>query len=438
MQINQTIAKIKHAYFDSTLDFHAHSFNILAFAGMVTGVIVAFFSVVTRAGVANVMINLAVSASAYIMLKVIQKRKYYHLCAWITIIAIFLIAFPVLFFTAGGYKSGMPCFFLFAFVFTAFMLDKWERVAALTLEFTLYVACSLTAYYFPETVSYFPTEFATVCDVIVGIVVSGSLLLAVLIRHVRIFQNRQVEIQELNRELTARNETLAQYDKMKSDFLATVAHEINTPLAVISASSNDTLDLLGESPLNLEEIKQNQKLIIKRIKLIDNIMLDLMDTVAIENGRLFLNRQPVNLSEWLKNICDIQFEKLDNNNNRITYDLHPGLPQIWLDPLRIEQVMTNLLSNAVKHTKDGEITVSLSSSEKGQTVSVTDNGEGMDEEMARIVLRQYVSTKADYWRHGIGLYICRRIVTAHRGDIGIDSAKGRGTTISFTLPEEKV
>ena len=67
---------------------------------------------------------------------------------------------------------------------------------------------------------------------------------------------------------------------------------------------------------------------------------------------------------------------------------------------------------------------------------VRDNGEGMDDEMVRIALRQYVSTKADYWRHGIGLYICRRIVLAHGGDIRIESELGQGTAIYFTLLED--
>ena len=84
------------------------------------------------------------------------------------------------------------------------------------------------------------------------------------------------------------------------------------------------------------------------------------------------------------------------------------------------------------------ITVKLTRTDKNQIVGVTDTGEGMDMEMARIALKQYVSTKADYWRHGIGLYICRQIITAHGGDIWIDSEKGRGTTVTVTLPASRI
>jgi K+-sensing histidine kinase KdpD len=62
----------------------------------------------------------------------------------------------------------------------------------------------------------------------------------------------------------------------------------------------------------------------------------------------------------------------------------------------------------------------------------------MDKALSEVVLKQYApSGKGDYWRHGIGLYLCRQIVTAHGGEIRIDSEKGRGTTVAFSLVEEQ-
>jgi signal transduction histidine kinase len=100
--------------------------------------------------------------------------------------------------------------------------------------------------------------------------------------------------------------------------------------------------------------------------------------------------------------------------------------------------MANLISNAVRHTKDGVVTVRLARTEKGRKVSVEDNGEGMDAGISEAALKQYLpSGKDDYWRHGIGLYLCRQIVTSHGGEIWIDSEKGRGTTVAFSLVEEQ-
>jgi signal transduction histidine kinase len=223
---------------------------------------------------------------------------------------------------------------------------------------------------------------------------------------------------------------------MKSNFLATVAHEISTPLAVIAASSADTIELLKETPVNMKEIMDNHEMINKRVLLIDGIITDLMDTVAIENGRLSLSRQPVKLAELLQSVCDKGFKRLDANNNRVAFDLEENFPPIWSDPARIEQVMTNLLSNADRHTKDGLITVTLTRTEKGQTVSVADNGEGMEPEIAKAALKEYVTSKGENWRHGYGLYLCRQIILSHSGEIWINSERGRGTTVFFTLVEE--
>jgi len=97
--------------------------------------------------------------------------------------------------------------------------------------------------------------------------------------------------------------------------------------------------------------------------------------------------------------------------------------------------MRNLLSNAVRHTTDGSITIKLSRDDDKQIVSVIDTGEGMDTEIVNSVFKRYVSTKQNYWRHGVGLIACRYIVNAHGGEIWVNSEKGAGTTVFFSLPE---
>ena len=437
MRNSNSKTKFIQKYFNKNLEFRVQIYNLLAFMGMVGGVVVAVIAAMIKSSIATVGINFMLSVFSFVMLIIADKKKYYELCCWIMIVLIFFIAFPALFFFCGGYKSGSTSYFILAIIFTVFLLDTYKRICVVIFEFILYISCCCAAYYIPEMSAVLPSAFNYFFNVTLNFITSGSLLLIAVMFRAHLLIGNQTEIKELNRELKTQNETLMQYDQMKSDFLATVAHEINTPLAVIAASGGDTVDLLNESPLNIDEIKENQLVIEKKVKLIDNIILDLMDAVAIETGKLTLNRQLVNLSEFLKNTCNAHHKQLDLNNNRIAYAFQTALPQIWLDPLRIEQVIVNLLSNAFRHTTNGIITVKLKQADGGgQIVSVTDNGEGMDMEMARAVLKQYVSTKKDYWRHGIGLYICRRIVSAHGGDIWIESEKERGTTVYFTLKGE--
>jgi len=412
------------------------NFNMLMFISIAAGIYGAVIGAIINNSMYPGMICLLMFVTATALLIAAERRKAYRLCTWLYVISIFFIVLPALFFTCGGYRSGAFLLFGIPIVFSSILLHKFQKSAVIAMELLLYVACILIAYFKPETVRVLQSEFDYVFLSIVFFLSTSVFLLAALMTSARMLTLRQEWIEELNRELTARSETLQQYDNMKSDFLATVAHEINTPLAVISASSNDTLELLGEKPLNIDEVRENQNIINKRVKLIDTILLDLMDTVAIETGRLTLQRMPVSLAELIRDTCNAHYEKLTETGKHVECDLQEDLPLIWIDPPRIEQVMLNLMSNALRYSRSGTVTVRLEQANDGQTVSVIDDGEGMDSNTARDALRQYATTSAEHWRHGIGLYICRRIITAHNGSIWINSKKGSGTTVSFSLNED--
>ena len=113
------------------------------------------------------------------------------------------------------------------------------------------------------------------------------------------------------------------------------------------------------------------------------------------------------------------------------------LPPILADYARIMQVITNILSNSLRHTQNGIINITLQKQGENQLVSISDNGGGMSAEMKAKALDGYVSVSKEYWRHGIGLYVCNRIVEAHGGKIWIESELGKGTTVSFTLPRSE-
>jgi signal transduction histidine kinase len=234
---------------------------------------------------------------------------------------------------------------------------------------------------------------------------------------------------------SARLTAAEQLNRLKTDFLASVAHEIKTPLTVLAGSARDSLDMLGEESPNTADIADNQWLIEKTVMRIDGIVLDLMDTSALETGRLTLRFGPVDLAGLLENVCNAYLSRTDIRGSRAELSLQPGLPPVRADGARLEQVMANLLTNAVKHTENGLITVSLSGRDGSQTVRVSDTGEGMDASTRRSAFRQYSTSGEDRWRHGIGLYLCRQIILAHGGEISLESGKGRGTTVSFSLKE---
>ena len=317
----------------------------------------------------------------------------------ITIVVIFLIVFPVMFFTSGGYRGGMPAFFVFAIIFTVLMLEKRRALIVSLLEILLYMGLCLVAYHFPNTVTPFATEADRLADILLAFVSVSTVCGIVLYFHLKEYNQQQLLLEEQNLRLRS-------LDNAKSTFLTTVAHEIKNPLSSISIHARDTSELLEEEPLDFSLMQENLRTIEQSVMRIDRIVLDLMDTVSIEQGRLALSLVPSDLSGLLYSVKKDYCSHPSSKNNQLVLTTQSGLPEISADP-------------------------------GWQTICVSDTGTGMSEEMRKNALKGYVSADKDYWRHGIGLYVCHQIITAHGGKIWLKSKEGEGTQVFFSLPEEE-
>ena len=426
IHINLKLRDIFHSLFSPTLDFRVRLFNILASGGTIISLIMAFLSFGTGSW-GNVLINFAlVVISGGLFLYSYYSGKYQR-CYLITIVLIFLIVFPIMFFTSGGYRGGMPAFFVFAIIFTVLMLEKWRALIVSLLEIVLYMGLCLVAYHFPDSVTPFATEKDRLADVLLAFVSVSIVCGIVLYFHLKEYNQQQILLKEQNQRLRS-------LDNAKSTFLTTVAHEIKNPLAL---HARDTSELLEEEPLDFSLMQQNLRTIEKSVMRIDRIVLDLMDTVSIEQGRLALSLVPSDLGTLLHSVEKDFSSHPSSGNNQLVLTIQPDLPEISADPERLIQVVTNLISNAERHTRNGTITISLTGEPGWQTICVSDTGTGMSEEMRKNALKGYVSADKDYWRHGIGLYVCHQIITAHGGKIWLKSKEGEGTQVFFSLPEEE-
>ena len=429
IHINLKLRDIFHSLFSPTLDFRVRLFNILASGGTIISLIMAFLSFGTGSW-GNVLINFAlVVISGGLFLYSYYSGKYQR-CYLITIVLIFLIVFPIMFFTSGGYHGGMPAFFVFAIIFTVLMLEKWRALIVSLLEIVLYMGLCLVAYHFPDSVTPFATEKDRLADVLLAFVSVSIVCGIVLYFHLKEYNQQQILLKEQNQRLRS-------LDNAKSTFLTTVAHEIKNPLNSISLHARDTSELLEEEPLDFSLMQENLRTIEQSVMRIDRIVLDLMDTVSIEQGRLALSLVPSDLGALLHSVEKDFGSHPSPGNNQLILTIQPNLPEISADPERLIQVVTNLISNAERHTRNGIITISLSGGPRWQTICVSDTGSGMSEEMRKNALKGYVSADKDYWRHGIGLYVCHQIITAHGGKIWIESKEGKGTRVFFSLPEEE-
>ena len=425
--------KLYNLIFGENQDFRVKLFNIMA----VGGILISFFTVIqsiltfrwSTAIVGVMMMILSLSLLAY----AIHSGKY-EICYNITIVVIFFIFFPILFFQSGGYRSGVPPTFIFAVLFTVLMKKGSQAIWISIFELMEYCLICWIAYLRPDLINQYATEKDIVIDIIFGYSFVGLICGTVLYFHLKEFEHQRQLLKD-------QNKVLRHYDEMKSTFLTTVAHEIKNPLNIIGLYSQDTSELTEENPVDLNQIRENQKVIESTVMRLDQIVVDLMDTVSIEQGRLNLSLAPMDLSKLIRESVKFYQENEGNeklNGNKIVLNFQSEIVPLMADYSRIFQVMLNLLSNAFRHTKNGTITVSLKRNKEGQIVSVKDTGEGMSQEILENAFKGYVSTSKDYWRHGIGLYICHEIIKAHEGKIWIESTKGVGTEISFFLPDKGV
>jgi two-component system, NtrC family, sensor histidine kinase KinB len=224
-------------------------------------------------------------------------------------------------------------------------------------------------------------------------------------------------------------------DRLKSDMVSTVSHELKTPLTSVQMAVHLLLEeVVG--PLNPKQVE----LLLAARQDADRILAminDLLDLTRIEQGRVKLDFQPQSVSELMESALDRVQSRADDAGIAIKTQLAPDLPDVLVDHDRIEHVFDNLIVNAIQHTGRGG-TIKIEAGAAGDSVrfAVQDSGEGIPaEDMPRVFERFYrIPTSRHRGGAGLGLAIVREIVMAHGGEIEVQSELGKGTRFTFTLP----
>ena len=246
-------------------------------------------------------------------------------------------------------------------------------------------------------------------------------------------------------ELKRHNEELTELDRMKDSFLSSVSHELRTPLTSIRSFSEILLKYDQE---DLDTQKEFLGIINSESERLTRLINDVLDLSRMEAGGMVWNDAVVSLEEIIHDILPAHQRLLEEKSLLLTLNLSPDLPPVFVDRDRIQQVVRNLLANAIKFShKGGKIVVKVDTFEGRRTeeasawikVSLSDQGIGIDERDFEIIFDRFRQVSSDTLRDkpqgtGLGLPICRDIVTHYEGNIWVESRKGEGSTFSFTLP----
>jgi signal transduction histidine kinase len=240
-------------------------------------------------------------------------------------------------------------------------------------------------------------------------------------------------------------EEFKKLDKMKDSFLSSVSHEFRAPLTSIRSFSEILLEYENEDPKTRKEFLH---IINSESERLSRLVDDLLDLSQIESGRMVYNDDVMSLEEVIREAARTQFPSITQKSLRLILDLPQDLPSVLADRDRTRQVIANLLHNAIAFSANGgEIRISAEATMDTQSakpagwilVSVSDQGVGIEEKDLALIFDKYKQGPTDTLRDkpkgaGLGLPICKEIVTHYGGDIWVESKKNEGSTFFFTLP----
>src|SRR5438874_2734260 len=249
------------------------------------------------------------------------------------------------------------------------------------------------------------------------------------------------DVKEREERLTEARRQAEAASEAKSTFLANMSHELRTPLnAIIGFSDVMANEVLGE--LNPSYVQYAHDIRQSGGHLLD-IISSVLDLSKSEAGKLTLSCSTVELSEIIKASVTMMRDQCSRAKLTLFAVLPPDPIEAQGDPAKLRQVVLNLLSNAAKFTDTGgTITVSAAATDGAAVIRVTDNGIGMSSEEIPIALSAFGQIDSRLARRyegtGLGLPLSKAIVELHGGGITIDSAPGKGTSVTVTLPREAV
>jgi signal transduction histidine kinase len=223
-------------------------------------------------------------------------------------------------------------------------------------------------------------------------------------------------------------------DRLKSDFVSMISHELRSPLANLGAA----IELLSSIAEGQESVQKTLDIARANERRLARLIEDILNVSRIEAGQMRVSREPVTLAPMLKRV--VRLAQAETNLHRLILKLPRRLPFVLADHSKVEIVVNNLVTNAINYSPHGgRIMVTVKGPADGELiVSVVDEGVGIPEEhLDKVFSRFYRVDTSDGRRvygHGLGLYISKRLVELQGGRIWVQSRERHGSCFSFSLP----
>ncbi|WP_421763134.1 ATP-binding protein [Ekhidna sp.] len=374
----------------------------------------------------------------YSTLYFILKRSNTFRAISITYYYLILFLIGISWFPSGGIKAAIPTFLALVYLSGLLVLPLRDYLAFIIVTFGLVLGLTIYEINNPELAATYENAELLMQDLTIATLSSLVIMGICLYIFKRTFIDDRRELRKRNKELESEKRNAESTDRAKSTFLATISHEMRTPLNGIVGMT----ELLSNTNLDKEQRELIESLGYSS-NILHGLISNVLDLTIIEAGKLQLTKNSFSSTDELNAIWKIFEKRAGNNPNlEIKLDVDPKLPQYLKgDISRIRQVLINLLNNAVKFTWKGSITLRVEV--VGQTgdvisvrFSVQDTGAGIAEEKQPYLFETFykASDRDGYEGSGLGLTIVQRLVSLMGGHVQFESEPKKGSNFYFTLP----
>jgi len=237
--------------------------------------------------------------------------------------------------------------------------------------------------------------------------------------------------------ITRSFERLAEANRMKSEFVKIVSHQLRSPITNLSWA----IDILMSGEMGKVEEKQAEyfKILKENSSRMIDLVRDLLTVSRIEEGSLMIKREKISIEPIIKKLISRFKPFVLGSNVEIKFEAGENLPQIFIDTHQIEIVIENLFDNAIRYIKgEGEIKIKLKQRDKTLYFEIKDTGVGIPKDDQKFIFQKFFRSENALRQQtqgsGLGLFIAKSIIERFDGQIGFESEKSKGSTFWFTLP----
>ena len=378
---------------------------------------------------------LLVSLLAMAMIVKISIRKGRVEAGATAIVVLLLALFPFTFFSAGGFYSGVPEWFVLCFIYVCITLQGRRMAIFFGLCTAETLLCYGIALYYPDIVainsqqrSFFDSAFSMI---MVGMLISVLLM----------FLNRMYE--EENALSQQQKKEIEELNQAENNFFSSMSHEIRTPINTIIGLNEITLR--GDIP---EDVAENARNIQGASKLLLTLINDILDISKIKSGKMEIVNAAYETGTLFSEIVNMIWVKAREKGLEFKLHVDPSIPSMLCgDEVRIKQILINLLNNAVKYTSEGSVTLSVRCERKSVNrvlvwYSVEDTGQGVKKENIPYIFDAFQRVDEEKNRHiegtGLGLSIVQQLVKLMGGEISVNSVYTKGSKFIVSLEQDIV